>query len=98
MVITGRTRNALALRGTWVRIPSTPINKGIQDLFWMALFFLEGFEQGGCRGCQVLTTADEGKKGPVNLFSDVARESHQLRYLKLEEEMIFGHLLFPFQL
>ena len=24
MVITGRTRNALALRGTWVRIPPTP--------------------------------------------------------------------------
>lgn len=24
VVITGRTRNALALRGTWVRIPPTP--------------------------------------------------------------------------
>ena len=27
VVITGRTRNALALTGTWVRIPPSPPNK-----------------------------------------------------------------------
>ena len=38
MVITGRTRNAFALRGTRVRIPPTPLVKRLLKAFNLAAF------------------------------------------------------------
>ena len=83
VVITGRTRNAFALTGTWVRIPPSPPKT--KCTLWSAFCFLRWDEKRNT-ACHDRREREAGEtvRGTVSLLR---RESHRLRQ---KQNALFG--------